>query len=68
MTTKTYKLDDGKYTIVYDNCNNIVEVLRYNKPWLESKDVLGINAFNMLFYRVLELEEQLLNIELDKDK
>lgn len=30
MTTKTYSLYDGKYTIVYEEGPQIKEILRYN--------------------------------------
>lgn len=67
--SKTYKLDEGKYTIVYEgSCDNIKEILRYNNPWKGPEHIAGDNVLYLLFSRILELEEQLLNIELDKDK
>lgn len=63
-----YKLDEGKYTIVYEErSDNITHILRHNKSWVESKDIIPINVFNLLFWRVLELEQQLLDIELNKE-
>ena len=67
MTAKTYNLYDGKYTIVYETGPQIKEILRNNTTWKTLDDVAGDNVLRLLFDRVLELEEQLQNIELDKD-
>jgi hypothetical protein len=70
MTVKTYSLYDGKYTIIYKDQSGpqIQEILRNNTSWKTIDDVAGDSVLRLLFDRVLELEEQLLNIELDKDK
>ena len=70
MTIKTYSLYDDKYTILYDDYGGpqIKEILRHNTTWKTIHDVAGDNVLRLLFDRVLELEQQLQNNELDKDK
>jgi hypothetical protein len=58
MTTKTYSLYDGKYTIVYEEGPQIKEILRHNTTWKTIDDVAGDNVLRLLFDRVLELEKE----------
>lgn len=53
---KTIKLDDEKYTIVYDENNQYpVKCLRYGK---EYRDLIGDNLIFWLCARIEELEEK----------
>lgn len=54
---KTIKLDDGKYTIVYDENNQCpVKCLRYGE---EYRNLIGDNLIFWLCVRIEELEEKL---------
>ena len=54
-----YKILD-KYTIVYTDNELITEVLRNGEQW---RNVIGDNLIHGLFWRVLELEQQLKEIK-----
>ena len=56
--SEEYKLCEGKYTVIYNN-GLITEVKRYNKGWMIHSDVVGNNLLNILFERILELEQEL---------
>ena len=51
---KEIKLDDGKYTIVYDKTGSYpVKCLRYGEDW---RDLFGDNLIYFLCARIEELE------------
>lgn len=54
---KTIKLDDGKYTIVYNEHNQYpAKCLRYGEEW---RDLTGDNLIFWLCAKIEELEEKL---------
>lgn len=63
MTTKTYNLYDGKYTIVYEEGPQIKEILRHKTTWKTIDNVVGDNVLKLLFERVLDLEAENKNLE-----
>lgn len=53
--SKTIELDNGKYTVVYDETNSHPEkCLRYGEEW---RDLVGDNLIFWLCKRIEELEE-----------
>lgn len=57
---KTIMLDDGKYTIVYDENNQYpTKCLRYGKEW---KNLIGDNLIFWLCAKIGELEEEINDI------
>ena len=61
-----YKISN--YTIQYDSSIELINsISKDNEPWKDSKDVTNDNVLLLLFWRVLELEDQLLDIELNKE-
>lgn len=65
MTTKTYSLYDGKYTIVYEDKPGpqILEILRHNTTWKNLNDVAGDHVLRLLLDKVLELEVENKNLK-----
>lgn len=54
---KAIELDNGKYTIVYDETNSFPEkCLRYGEEW---RDLVGDNLIFWLCQRIEELEEEI---------
>ena len=54
---KAIKLDNGKYTIVYDETNSFPEkCLRYGEEW---RNLVGDNLIFWLCQRIKELEEEI---------
>ena len=54
--TKTINLDDGKYTIIYNENNQYpIKCLRYGEDW---KDLIGDNLIFWLCKKIEELEEE----------
>lgn len=52
---KTIELDNGKYTVVYDENNQYpMKCLRYGKEW---RDLVGDNLIFLLCAKIEELEE-----------
>lgn len=52
---KTIELDEGKYTIVYDEDDRFpVKCLRYGKEW---RDLVGDNLIYWLCAKIAELEK-----------
>jgi hypothetical protein len=66
MTTKTYDLYGGKYTIVYEEGPQIIEILRNNTTWKTIDNVVGDNVLKLLFERVLDLEAE--NKDLEEER
>jgi hypothetical protein len=53
---KTIDLDNGKYTVVYDETNSFpVKCLRYGKEW---RELSGDNLVYWLCVRIEELEKK----------
>lgn len=66
--SKTINLDEGKYTIVYDETDSFPEkCLRYGEEW---RNLAGDNLVFFLCERINELEEELehINEQFDKDE
>lgn len=60
---KTIKLNDGEYTIIYDENNQCpVKCLRYGQDW---KDLTGDNLIFYLCNKITELTEKLADKELE---
>lgn len=56
MTPKTIILENGKYTIVYDETNSFpVKCLRYGEEW---KSLIGDNLILALVQRIEELSKE----------
>ena len=53
---KTIELDNGKYTVIYDENNQYpMKCLRYGEEW---RDLVGDNLIFWLCARIEELEEK----------
>jgi hypothetical protein len=56
------KVDDGKYTVVFDYDGSPIRCLRHGEPWREFE--VGDKALFCLLHHVAELEKRLGKLEI----
>ena len=57
---KSIKLYDGKYEVLYQSKPHVFKVLRHGEEW---RDLTGDNLVLQMFFRIQELEEEILKLK-----